>query len=66
MHRCRPDLESLKQHLQGLGATGVLTYEELEDSKAADELVASITGFKGKVRPRQISGKTCVTNAGCL
>lgn len=45
--RDRPDIDVLKNKLQGLGATHVLTYDELVD-KSVREQIKAWTG--GKVR----------------
>ncbi|KAI0064680.1 NAD(P)-binding protein [Artomyces pyxidatus] len=42
--RDRPDIDVLKQELQSMGATHVLTYEELEDKKSLKAKIQAWTG----------------------
>jgi hypothetical protein len=41
---CRDDINALRQELQELGATHVLTYDELDDKKAIKAKVKEWTG----------------------
>ncbi|KAG1744658.1 uncharacterized protein EDB91DRAFT_1123754 [Suillus paluster] len=64
--RDREDVESLKKHLESLGATHVVTYDELSD-KSLREKVKTWTGGKGiRLGLNCVGGKTTTLMARLL
>lgn len=55
---CRPDVETLKTHLLGLGATKVFTLEDLQDKEKFREIKSSLQNSSVRLGLNCVSGSS--------